>query len=1311
MVHGKLKVCLRWFLIFLATITSSSVAAEFKLAPNDVVVFLGGTNTLYMQRAGYIESILTRSFAEERPTFRDLSWEADTVFEQGTAIERWRAKAHFDDDGGMGDLVEQLKSLNATVVIAQFGQLECLDEESGVEQFADAYAGLLKRLSGNAIRAVLLSPTPFEKSSNPHLPDLSQRNDDLAQYVAATQRLAEEHAAHFVDLFTDAPHHLTENDGMHLKAEAQQTVAVMIAERLGINDTAVPPKLREAVTEKHRLWYDYWRPANWKLLFGDDARREFTRGETPFRDEWLRLKPMIARAEQRVWTIARGGDAPAHERPAPEVLHADPTANIEAELAAFTVPDGFQVNLFASEAEGLTSPLSVRWDPAGRMYVTVTTTYPHVFPGDIPNDKIIRLEDTDRDGKADRSVVFADGLNIPTGLEWGHGAVYVGQNTEMLLLKDTDDDGVADERRVLLSGFGNGDSHQTINSFRWSPDGQLYFGHGDGCESRVETPWGASNLFNAGYYRLEPNRLKLTPFLSGHMGPGNPWGVAYDNWGQIFGVDGAGGVSWLTPGQVETTHRRRFPRIGDPGGYCGIGYLEGRGLPESMQGDFVIGDYKPNRVSRFALEESGAGFELKWKEPILKSSHRNFRPVDVQVGPDGAIYVVDWYNPITCHQDDAYRHPERDKAHGRIWRVSLKKPKTEQSIQPPNLLEASVSELLDSLTSPEYWTRYQAKRALTTRDQRDIIKPLKAWAAKLDSTDQHYAYHLFQALSVCATNEIVDTEILAKTLTCSDPKARAFAARMVGRWHDRLADPLSLLRERLADDHPRVRLEAVLACSQIPSAKALDEAVAVLDWPADRWVDYAFKQTIHRLKPYWLPEFQRGGVQLADTRRLTAILNEIGGDDVIDTLRGIVDGGDGGDAGDAMDVESRASAIAAIVAVGNPADLGRFGLAKEYFTDKHSYRPALHARVLAQLVQLASAGDVRPSGAFVDRLQQLSREKSVDVRAHAIHLAGLWQVQSLYDDALALAASEQTPEVVRAAALLALGEYGTPECKAALDKYAGSLKYPQQRAAAVEALVRLDMASAADAAATYLCSDDPYLREHPLAQERILLAFLRRPNGADLLTTAIQSNSLSSQSAERLMRALFATGRSEPQLVNVLLAALGAKAEPPEFNAELVRRLARAAAVQGDAKRGAVLFESLSCTSCHHVKGTDTRLQVAPHVGPELTSLGTTLSGERIVEEVLWPNRQIKEGFAMVVVLTSDGKLETGYERVTKQSSESGDILIQDIRTKQLTTVRKDDIEERRMAPSAMPEGLTSVLSDQQLFDLVRYLTELGRTR
>ena len=139
-------------------------------------------------------------------------------------------------------------------------------------------------------------------------------------------------------------------------------------------------------------------------------------------------------------------------------------ADIETELVSFTVPDGMQVNLFASEADGLTNPIAIRWDTAGRAYVTVTTTYPHVFPGDVPNDKIIVLEDADHDGVAERSTVFADGLNIPTAMELGDGGVYVGQGRELLFLKDTDGDGRADTRRVVLSGFGTG---------RYPPDGQL----------------------------------------------------------------------------------------------------------------------------------------------------------------------------------------------------------------------------------------------------------------------------------------------------------------------------------------------------------------------------------------------------------------------------------------------------------------------------------------------------------------------------------------------------------------------------------------------------------------------------------------------------------------------------------------------------------------------------------------------------------------------------------------------------------------------------------------------------------------------
>ncbi len=692
-----------------AVLAETSPAEEFRLAEDDVVVFLGGTNMLRMQQAGYLEAQIARSFPNVRAKYRDLAWEGDTVFRQGTVIDRWRKQAHFGDLKGLGSLADQLDRLNANVVIVQFGQTESLADSAGVDPFVNAYNDLLDAITADGRRIALISPIAFEAPADPLIPDLSRRNEDLAHYVAAIEKIAEQRKLIFVDLFKHSQGRLT-NNGMHVRDDAQPRLAREIAKQLeitAVEDEALEP-LRRAIVEKHRLWYDYWRPANWKLLYGDDARRQFTRGQVSFREEWQQLVPLIESADKRIWRIAAGKNDPGPERPRPETLHGDESADIEAELAAFTVADGMQVNLFASEEHGLTSPLAIRWDPAGRMYVTVTTTYPHVRPGDLPNDKIIVLEDGNADGRADHSTVFAEGLNIPTGLEWGDGGVYVGQNTELLFLKDTSGDGKADTRRVVLSGFGNGDSHQTINSFVWSPGGELYFGQGDGCESRVETPWGVSSLYQAGFFRLRPRRLQLHPLLDDFMGPGNPWGVAFDRWGQIFSIDGAGGVTFLSPGQVPVSHRRRLRTIGQPGGYCGIGYLEGRSLPAEMQGDFAVGDFKANRVKRFTVESEGAGYKLYWKQPLLHSRHRNFRPVDVKMGPDGAIYIVDWYNPITCHQDDAFRDPRRDKAHGRIWRVSSKGSEDRVDVRPGDLSKAPIEDVINALASPEQFTRYQS---------------------------------------------------------------------------------------------------------------------------------------------------------------------------------------------------------------------------------------------------------------------------------------------------------------------------------------------------------------------------------------------------------------------------------------------------------------------------------------------------------------------------------------------------------------------------------------------------------------------------
>ncbi|MDP6118460.1 MAG: c-type cytochrome [Planctomycetota bacterium] len=1268
---------------------TASIRAEGRLtlSRDDVVVFAGSANMVRLQRAGYLEAMLASAFAASRPKFRDLSWEADTVFRQGTVIERWRKN-------GFGNLEDQLGRVGTTVVVAQFGKIESMAGPDGLDKFTRAYERLIDRFKKRARLVVLVTPTPFEKPPSALIPDLTIHNSALTLYVKAIARIAAETKLILVDLFTGAKKGLTEN-GMHIKAEAQTHIAHEIARQLKI---PVPAKtnlepLRLAVIEKHRLWYDYWRPANWKLLYGDDARRQFTRGGKnyiPFKEEWKKLIPRIAQAEQRVLQLADGGEDQGHSRPEPEVLHGDPSANIRKEQASFALSDGLQVNLFASDLQGLTSPLAIRWDPAGRMYVTTTTTYPHVFPGDLPNDKIIVLEDSNRDGRADKSTVFATGLNIPTGLELGDGGVYVGQNTDLLFLQDTDGDGKADRRRIVLSGFGNGDSHQTSNSFVWSPGGELYFGQGDGIESRVETPWGVSSLFQSGFYRFRPRRLQLHPLLNDFMGPGNPWGVAFDEWGQIFSIDGAGGVTWLSPGQIPARHRLRLRTIGKPGGYCGIGYLDGRHLPGSMRGDFAVGDFKANRIKRFSVKPDGAGFSLQWEAPILQSRHRNFRPVDVKVGPDGAIYVVDWYNPIICHQDNAYRDPTRDKAHGRIWRVSSKSP----VIKPLNLTKVTINEILDALKSPEHWTRYQAKRALTMRDATLVGDALDAWVRSLDAKHPRNEHHLHEALGAYATIEVVRPDLLGRLLEAKDPRARAYATRIAGRWHDRLDDPLKLLARRVVDEHPQVRMEAVIACAAIPSARSMEVATRVIDMPMDHWIDYALTQAAHHLKPIWMPALQRGELTFAHPSHLAALLNRAGGRNVLRSLKKIVNS-------EGLTSQTKASVVASILAVGGPKEMEVYGLDTRSFTRANRYDADLHAQALALLIQVARFRPVRPSGDLSASLDRLIDQPHPKLKTHALVLAGIWKVRETQGKVLAIAKDSLLSLPVRAAAFEAMVAMKLPSSRDILVGYSANPHKLSLRAAAIQSLVTVDAPAAARQAAQFFGEADLKKME----TTPLLTAFLNRKGGVEALASALRTGKLEPARAEQLLRALYATGRSARAVIHVLSQAIGASGQVPEYSEEHVKGLVKDAMKHGDAERGAVLFKSSACITCHRIG------DAGGVIGPDLTSIGTTLSSERIVEELLWPNRQVKEGFSVVQVLTKDGVIHQGYERSASKSQNAGDLVMRELTSEKLITIKKQHIAEKRGTDSPMPTGLTALLTRPQVLDLIRYLSGSGKIK
>ncbi|MDP4849955.1 MAG: hypothetical protein NWQ95_06370 [Verrucomicrobiales bacterium] len=191
----------------------------------------------------------------------------------------------------------------------------------------------------------------------------------------------------------------------------------------------------------------------------------------------------------------------------------------------------FEVNLFASEEEfpEIANPIQMRFDSRGRLWVSCSTTYPHVYPGQEAADKIVILEDSDGDGKADKSTVFADDVHLPISFELAENGVYVSEQPDLTLLEDLDGDDKADRRTVLLSGFGTEDSHHSIHDFIWTPDGDLLMREAIFHHSQVETAFGPVRTQNSAWFRYTPREKGLVAF--GSYPNTNPWGVAFDDWG------------------------------------------------------------------------------------------------------------------------------------------------------------------------------------------------------------------------------------------------------------------------------------------------------------------------------------------------------------------------------------------------------------------------------------------------------------------------------------------------------------------------------------------------------------------------------------------------------------------------------------------------------------------------------------------------------------------------------------------------------------------------------------------------------------
>jgi putative heme-binding domain-containing protein len=601
-----------------------------------------------------------------------------------------------------------------------------------------------------------------------------------------------------------------------------------------------------------------------------------------------------------------------------------------AELASFKIAPGFEVSLFASEKDGIIKPIQMRWDQYGRLWVIGSVTYPQVKPTEEPNDKVWILEDTDHDGKADKTTVFADGLMIPTGLEivppkwgakYGSAAVYVGEGTKLWLMTDEDGDGSADRREVVLRGFGTGDNHQNLNSFRWSPGDELMFCQGLHSFSRVETPYGIVQLNEAGLWRFRPREHRLDAFFGGAADPQNPWGWVWTRWGQPIVVAGNNGaIYYPMPEMIRGWQNGRRDSIWEGKGRktSGPEIIETCHFPEEWQGAMIVGGYLNNAVWTLKIEDDGAGFRIvdhPTLPHLITSTSGAFRPVDIKLGPDGALYICDWYNPIIGHYQASFRHPERDKLHGRIWRVTWKRdPNAVRTIPSPNeeirradgrvVSPEETARIREALkrkrTTPEEKLKndkseWRAMLEIMTRtselDLRDrlrhslwgsesehVTSATREWISRRDPLRSDHEYALLQALQMFEAHDVVDAPTLKMALAAKTPDLRAYAASVLARWAERLPiefPAIETLADLAHDEHPRVRLAAIVSAGNIPRPESIIVVLSAAEQSRDKFIDTALRAAVAVLKPQWDPVVAKGAPDWKP--RWRELLAELGG--------------------------------------------------------------------------------------------------------------------------------------------------------------------------------------------------------------------------------------------------------------------------------------------------------------------------------------------------------------------------------------------------------------------------------------------------
>ena len=961
--------------------------------------------------------------------------------------------------------------------------------------------------------------------------------------------------------------------------------------------------------------------------------------------------------------IPHGQDRP----PGPPLLPAEAIARMK-------VPDGFHVELVAAEPD-LVNPVAMTFDERGRIWVTESLEYPRHSAGP-GRDRIKILEDTDGDGKIDKVTVFANGLNIPSGIAVGHGGVWVANSPDILFLQDTDGDGKADRREVVVTGFGRDDTHELPNSLTWGPDGWLYGLNGVFNQAHVRSGDHDYN-FTCAMFRINPRTRRFELFCEGTS---NPWGIAWDDMGSAFVSACVIDHLWHLA-ETGYYHRQGGPyppftwQIGSiasfkhqKAAYCGLHYFDSDEYPPEFRRRLYMGNIHGGCINVDTLSRDGSTYSSEPAPDFLTANDAWFMPVSQQTGPDGCLYILDWYDRYHCYQDAGRDPAGIDRLKGRLYRVRYKQTPRVWGF---DLGKETDDALLARLkTAPNNYFRSTIVRLLCER-RNPATRP------KLEKLVLDPALELkvrMRALSALAGSDAVGDEFLASLGLNSEPALRAWGVRLAGNIetqtaHERGTPHVSaaVRKHVLAAAHdpsPDVRLQAAIAARKV---EGIDPIAMLIDALSHSGDDRLIPHIVwNNLQPLMEDHGAAIAGKLAD---VNFERNPICSEFVPRTLERLL-------AAHALD----GAALDAI-----------FHLALR------AQRPNVSRRCVQVLAEKIQTREL--SGSRLEFVKQslhstiasvLSGPHQQPLYVDIALLAASWRDAEGIDAARELAADPKASERQRIAAVDALASVNDASILVPVEAMLGVRQSwsPGFRARLITAMARLDATQVAELILAHYDRLDA--DERPVA----IQVLTQRLAWSKLLLAAIAAGRLPAHDLNLSQaRKLLAFG--DKQLIDEVHARWGhiRDARDPQREVVITRMRTLIRRNRGDAAEGEKVFKRV-CAQCHkiHGQGND--------VGPEITLNGRS-SFEQLLSNVFDPNLVIGAAYRAVVVVTKEGRVLTGL-----LAEDNPRRVVLKMQGGKIETVPRDDVDTVRISNiSLMPEQIENQMKPQEIVDLFTFLS------